>query len=233
MVGKLRELWPVKRVVSLAAGFWNTFLRDNKVIPPVLAVAALFVFAWIVFGSFIGAPEDEPVSSQDEIAQSDGDEPPAPEVENPNTDSYAAYQSKDPFRQLFQTPESTSQQEDTTDSTDATDDGSEDTSEDPDGGGGGGGSGGSQDTDDTDDTDGDGISTGNPGATDEQYDNDDESQSPRRDPTDDAGNDSDTDSGGDAGTQTPAQPNRPAADPADPGDGLFDSGGDLREPNRR
>lgn len=236
MVGKLRELWPVKRVASLAIGFWNAFLRDNKVIPPVLAVAALFVFAWIVFGSFIGAPEDEPVSSQDEIAQSDGDgggQPPAPEVENPNTDSYAAYQSKDPFRQLFQTPESTTQQEDTTEDTDMSDDTPEDTP-DPDGGGsggggGGGGSGGSQDT-------GDDASTGNPGAANDQYDNgDDGGQSPRQDPTEDAGNDSDTDNGSDsdAGAQPPAQPNRSAADPGDPGDGLFDSGGDLREPNRR
>lgn len=225
MVGKLRELWPVKRAASLAVGFWDTFLRDNKVIPPVLAAAALFVFAWIVFGSFIGAPEDEPVSSQDEIAQSDGgggSQPPAPEVENPNTDSYAAYQSKDPFRQLFQTPESTTQE--TTEADDGAS-GSEDTTGEPAGGGdgGGGGSGGSQDAD------GDDTSTGNPGAADDQYANDDgdDSQSPRQDPTDGAGNDSD------AGSQPPAQPNRPAADPANPGDGLFDSGGDLREPNRR
>ncbi len=228
MVGKLRELWPVKRVVALAVGFWDTFLRDNKVVPPVLAVAALFVFAWIVFGSFIGAPEDEPVSSQDEIAQSEGDggsQPPAPEVENPNTDSYAAYQSKDPFRQLFQTPESTTQQEDTVEEdTDATDDGSEDPADGEDGGGGG--SGGSQDTDGDDDT-----SQGNPGATDEQYDNDDDaddSQSPRQDPTD--GTDDTDDTGSQTpNPQTPAQPNRPA----DPGDGLFDSGGDLERPNRR
>lgn len=234
MISKLRGLWPVRRLAALAVGVWDTFLRDNKVIPPVLAVAALFVFAWIVVGSFIGAPDDEPVSNQNEIAQSeDGDaQPPAPEVENPNTDSYAAYQSKDPFRQLFQTPESTTQE-----NTDAGD-GADDTGADDSGGGDSGsedtsgdsGSGGSQDPDGDN---GDGTSQGNPGAADEQYEN---GQPPRQDPTangdaddtDDADDTSDTGTG-DPQPQTPAQPTRPA----NPGGGLFDSGGDLDDPNGR
>jgi len=94
-----------RRLGTLGSGFVDTFLRDNRVIPPVLALLALLVFAWIVAGIFVGGPEDEQQAAKRvDIAQSEdvpGAEPLAPEVENRNVESYAAYQSKDPFRQLF------------------------------------------------------------------------------------------------------------------------------------
>jgi hypothetical protein len=115
-----------QRLAAFGSGFVDTFLRDNRVIPPVLALLALLVFAWIVAGIFVGGPdEDRQTSKQASFAQSEdvpGSEPLAPEVENRNVESYAAYQSKDPFRQLLKpagettaattTPETTT--EDTT-----------------------------------------------------------------------------------------------------------------------
>lgn len=223
-MSRLRGLWPVRRLAAFAGGVWDTFLRDNKVIPPVLAVLALFIFAWIVGGSLIGGP-DEPISNRaDEVAQSEGGQPeegqpPAPEIDNPNSDSYAAYQSKDPFRQLFQTAESTEAtpdedttfDEDTTLDEDTSDDFSDDTtSDDP--------------LDDpTDDgfQDDEGVSDGDLGAADDQY----ADQQPREDFTDT--DDADTDDANDV--QTPPQQTPPAS----PGGGLFDSGGDLDDPNGR
>lgn len=228
MIRKIGSLWPVRRVAALAVGFWEAFLRDNKVIPPVLAVAALFVFAWIVVGSFIGTPDDEPISSQNEVAQSDGGaaQPPAPEIENPNTDSYAAYQSKDPFRQLFQTAESTTQEDTTIDET--TDTISDDDT---------GGTDGTDGTDDSTDTTSDnfedaddGTSTGAPGgAAEDQYEN---GRPPREDPTETPAADTPTPGAGTPAPQTPA-PQTPAPQtpaPQTPPDGLFESGGDLEIP---
>ncbi len=136
-------------LAAFGSGFVNTFLRDNRVLPPVLALLALLVFAWIVAGIFVGGPDDDrQTSNEANLAQSEdapGSDPLAPEVENRNVESYAAYQSKDPFRQLIApagettaatTPETTT----------------EDTAgEGPTGPGPGGGGGGL-------DTDGDGLS---------------------------------------------------------------------------
>ena len=96
-------------------GLVDTFLRDNRLLPPVLALLALFVFAWVLAGVFLGGTDDQkPVAHRSEIAQADGagsSDPAAPEVDNPNVDSYAAYRSKDPFRQIIAegttTPEGT------------------------------------------------------------------------------------------------------------------------------
>jgi hypothetical protein len=115
----------------------DTFLRDNKVIPAVLALLTLFVFAWVVAGIFLDTPE-EPVSNQTNFAQQEdagGSEPLAPDVENRDVESYAAYQSKDPFRQLLAPAE-------TTDTTTPEDTGFEETTRGPGGGGGGGAGGG-------------------------------------------------------------------------------------------
>ena len=94
-----------QRLAAVGSGLADTFLRDNKVIPPVLAVLALLVFAWIVAGLFVGGGGDEPESNRANLAQSEdpegGSDPLAPEVENRNVESYAAYRSKDPFRQLL------------------------------------------------------------------------------------------------------------------------------------
>ena len=89
----------------------DTFLRDNRVLPPVLALLALFVFAWVLAGVFLGRTSDQkPVAHRAEIAQTNGagnTDPAAPEVDNPNVDSYAAYRSKDPFRQVFAAAQTT------------------------------------------------------------------------------------------------------------------------------
>ena len=113
MVDRLR--WVGHRVAGLARGLADTFLRDNRVLPPVLALLALFVFAWVLAGVFLGGTDDQkPVAHRSEIAQADGaggSAPAAPEVDNPDVDSYAAYRSKDPFRQIMAegttTPEGT------------------------------------------------------------------------------------------------------------------------------
>jgi Bacterial TSP3 repeat len=107
--------WVGRRVSDLARGLVDTFLRDNRLLPPVLALLALFVFAWVLAGVFVGRTDDQkPVAHRSEIAQADDPavtDPAAPEIDNPNVDSYAAYRSKDPFRQVFAfaqtTPEGT------------------------------------------------------------------------------------------------------------------------------
>jgi len=112
LLSKLREaLFGVgRRVSAVGSGFVDTFLRDNRVIPIVLALLALLVFAWIVAGAFLGGPNEEPVSNRAEVAQAQSPpttDPLAPEVENPDVDTYAAYQFKDPFRQLVAPAETT------------------------------------------------------------------------------------------------------------------------------
>jgi hypothetical protein len=113
----------------LGSGLADTFLRDNKVIPPVLALLALLVFAWIVAGIFVGGPPDKQTSNyvasnQANPAQSQnpagGSDTLAPGVENRNAESYAAYQSKDPFRQLFAPAASTTATSPATESTTGT-----------------------------------------------------------------------------------------------------------------
>src|SRR5215218_3166982 len=94
-----------RRVADLGSSLVDTFLRGNRLLPPVLALLALFVFAWVLAGVFLGGTDDQkPVAHRSEIAQADGaggSDPAAPEVDNPNVDSYAAYRSKDPFRQIM------------------------------------------------------------------------------------------------------------------------------------
>ncbi|MCD6053870.1 MAG: hypothetical protein K0Q96_1062 [Rubrobacteraceae bacterium] len=103
MVDRLR--WVGHRVAGLARGLVDTFLRDNRLLPPVLALLALFVFAWVLAGVFLGGTDDQkPVAHRSDIAQAEatgGSDPAAPEVDNPDVDSYAAYRSKDPFRQIM------------------------------------------------------------------------------------------------------------------------------------
>jgi hypothetical protein len=90
---------------SIGRSVVDTFLRDNRLLPPILALVTLFVFAWVLAGLFVGGTDDQkPVSHRSEFAQTDDaapSDPAAPEVDNPNVDSYAAYRSKDPFRQVL------------------------------------------------------------------------------------------------------------------------------------
>jgi uncharacterized membrane protein YgcG len=103
-----------RRVADFGRGFVDTFLRDNKLLPPILALLALFVFAWVLAGAFVGGTDDQKsVAHRSELAQADGggSNPPAPQVENRNVNSYSAFRSKDPFRRVLAvvqtTPEGT------------------------------------------------------------------------------------------------------------------------------
>ena len=100
-------------------------LRENRVLPVLLVLAAVAIFAWIFSGFFLNGPDEEPISNQSavtpsEAAQQDEETPSqahktpttgllATEVpagtQSPgaeaNAESYAAYESKDPFRPLL------------------------------------------------------------------------------------------------------------------------------------
>jgi Bacterial TSP3 repeat len=100
-----------RRLGDFAATFLDAFVRDNKVLPPVLAVLALFVIAWVLAGAFMGKPNQKPVAHRSDLAQSGlGQSGLAPAsssgVENRDVNSYAAYRSKDPFREIL-SPENT------------------------------------------------------------------------------------------------------------------------------
>ncbi len=235
------------RLRGFAQGFVDTFLRDNKVLPLVLALLALVVFAWVVAGAFVGGSDGESVSNQANVAQSQNvpvADPVAPEAENRDVESYAAYRSKDPFRQLLAPAEDTSAQP----AGDTTEPPSEDTggSADTDGSGsttGGGprpsdGAGRAQDTDNdglTDtresalaqdpnnpDTDGDGIPDG---ADDADGDGQPDGQ------TSGAGSSADASAGGNADSGTNAGGSTAdASTPSSGDDDLLDSGGSLYAP---
>lgn len=85
----------------------ESLLRDNRVLPVALAVLAVLIFAWVIFGLVFGGDDQAQVANQEIAAQSpeSGTDPAAPEVENRNVDSYAAYAAKDPFRQLIEPAE--------------------------------------------------------------------------------------------------------------------------------
>ena len=96
-----------RRVAVIARRIREDLLRHNKVVPAVLGVLALLVFAWLAAGALTGGGSDqEETSSQASLAQAPGDstsgspETPAPGGENRDTDSYSAFQSKDPFRDI-------------------------------------------------------------------------------------------------------------------------------------
>jgi hypothetical protein len=107
----------VRRMADLGSTLVDTFVRDNRVLPPVLAVLALFIIAWILAGAFMGEPDQETVAHKADLAQSDGGKSggdPAPGVENRDVNSYAAYRSKDPFRELLAPEDTTAEQPATT-----------------------------------------------------------------------------------------------------------------------
>jgi hypothetical protein len=97
----------VRRLAVIGNGIWDGLLRDNKVMPAVLGFLALLIFAWLIAGAMMGGPgQEEQVSNQASLAQgedpkSGSSETPAPGVENHDTDSYSAFESKDPFRSLI------------------------------------------------------------------------------------------------------------------------------------
>ena len=76
MAARLRSAG--RRLADLGTGFVDTFLRDNRVLPPVLAVLALFVVAWILAGALVGEPDQEPVAHKADLAQANNDPGPDP-----------------------------------------------------------------------------------------------------------------------------------------------------------
>jgi len=107
------------RLADLGAGLVDAFVRDNRVLPPVLAVLALFIIAWILAGAFMGKANQKPVAHKADLAQSNlahadnagpGGDSPSPGVENRDVNSYAAYRSKDPFRELLAPEKTTTEQ---------------------------------------------------------------------------------------------------------------------------
>lgn len=111
MIRRAQLLGPGSRAANrvLAAGerIRDGLLRDNKVVPAILALLALLIFAWILTGALIGGEPDEtgtgqvathasqPQAAQD--SESEGLETPALGVENRDMDSYYAFEKKDPF----------------------------------------------------------------------------------------------------------------------------------------
>jgi len=141
-VDKLRDLG--RRLAELASTFFDAFVRDNKVLPPVAALLALFLFAWVVAGALMDTSEDGGTSGEADLVQS-RDPAAAPEVEDRDADSYAAYRNKDPFRQLLAPAETTSDdatEDGTGESTTGETDPDETTSSPPPADGGGSGNGG-------------------------------------------------------------------------------------------
>jgi hypothetical protein len=111
MPPSLRRL--TRRLGAAGPGFVDAFLRDSRVLPPVLALLALLVFAWVVAGTLVGGSDGERVSNQANVAQPRSvpvADPVAPEEENRDVESYAAYSNKNPFRQLLAPAEGTSAQ---------------------------------------------------------------------------------------------------------------------------
>lgn len=237
------------RLGSVGPGFVDTFLRDNKVLLAVLGLLALLAFGWVVAGIFIGGPDGERVSSQTNVAQSQnasGADPVAPEAENRDVDSYAAYRNKDPFRQLLAPAGETTEPpaEDTVGTTGT--DGSGSTTGDAAGGGGGG--------DRAQDTDNDGLTDAGEAALGQDPQNPDTDGDGTPDGADDADGDGQPD-GRASGAGSGASPDAGASPGAgsgtnsgagggggqgggDGGDGrpgsdddLLDSGGSLYAPH--
>jgi hypothetical protein len=102
------------RLRRIGAVLVDAFVRDNRVLPPVLAVLGLFIIAWVLAGALMGGTDQKPVAHRADLAQSDnagpGGDPVSPGVENRDVNSYAAYRSKDPFRELL-APENTTADE--------------------------------------------------------------------------------------------------------------------------
>jgi hypothetical protein len=226
LAGRLADLW---------RGLFDALVRDNKVLPPVLALLALLLFAWVVAGAFVSDPEEEEGSSgraelvQSRDSASDGAD--APEVEDRDADSYAAYRNKDPFRQLL-APAEEPTSEDTSGST--TDDGTTTSApappEDTTGDGGGGGGGGPAGGDDTSrkDSDDDGLTN----RQEESFAQDPRNPDTDGDGVEDGRDDSDNDGVPDGQQGGGGAGGNGAGSGGGSGDGggsddLFDSGGTL------
>ncbi len=95
-----------RRAATVRTRIREGLLRDNKVIPLVLGVLALLTFAWLIASFLIEDPGEEETSKGASLSQAPEDsesrspETPTPEVESRDTDSFAVFESKDPFREI-------------------------------------------------------------------------------------------------------------------------------------
>ncbi len=96
------------RLAAIGDRLRDGLLRDNKVVPAVLGFLSLLIFAWLIAGAIIGGPDEEEqqAANQSSLAQGEDSESglqetPAPGAENRDSDSYSAFESKDPFRSLI------------------------------------------------------------------------------------------------------------------------------------
>ena len=78
MIRRIQLLEPesrlsTRRLAAVGARIRDGLLRDNKVLPSVLAVLALLIFAWLIAGALIGGPggekEQQQASSKASLAQ--------------------------------------------------------------------------------------------------------------------------------------------------------------------
>lgn len=90
MPSRLRELLPQS---------------SSALIGILLAVLAVLVLAWVTFGLVRSGDEQGGQAADQEIvaqSQDSSADTPAPEAENRNVDSYAAYEAKDPFQPVVE-----------------------------------------------------------------------------------------------------------------------------------
>lgn len=98
-------------------------LGGNWVVPVALVLASLVIFGWVLFGLISKGSEEEPTVDPAAVSRSqegnqpgEGSDTLAPETENRDVDSYAAYEAKDPFRELV-APAEPEEDESTTEDT--------------------------------------------------------------------------------------------------------------------
>ena len=211
------------RVLAASQRIRDGLLRDNKVIPVVLAVLALLIFAWILAGALIGGEPDEkgtgqvasqasqPQATQD--SESGDPETPAPEAENRDTDSYAAFDER---RDPFELPPGLRSKDD-----ESANGGSGD--------GGENGSGGDNNGDDGGDNDGDGSNEPSPRGSDTRESGGGGRESSSGDANRNRGGSGGGD-GGQGGTGQGGTGQAGGAGSAGSNNGLFDSGGALAAP---
>jgi hypothetical protein len=95
------------RLAAIGDRIRDGVLRDNKVVPAVVGFLALLIFAWLIASTIMSGPDEEERASnqasfaQGEDSESGGSKTPAPGVENRDTDSFSAFESKDPFRSII------------------------------------------------------------------------------------------------------------------------------------
>jgi hypothetical protein len=117
----LRQSAIFQRLSAAGPGLRGALSGNSRIAVIVLAVIVLLLAVYVLFGLVLRGTEDEQAtvpqttvseglgatSQENTTPEEDegGDDPLAPEAENRNAEAYAAYESKDPFRQLLESAE--------------------------------------------------------------------------------------------------------------------------------